>query len=441
MDHGLKFSDPAAYSRVLRRAHELVISGVPRPEIPELLASSWRRSMALGISPDQHSPRHLHDVSEVLELRREHRLQQVMPALSELLADDSSDGRHLLVLTDATGEILWRVGSAQVLRRADRLEFSEGADWSEAGIGTNAISEALVTGRPVQLFSAEHLVRTHHEWACTAAPITDPSTGRLLGVLDVSGPLESLTADTLRMVRCAVSMAEALLKTSDGGASLGAPSPPPASRQPCRTGTAVRPSAAVDTLELLGDQPAAVFRNGSRVPLTLRRAEILALLDSRMQGWSAEELAYELHGDAGIAASIRTEMFRVRSLLGDAIASNPYRLEERLAGRSDAGRVLRLLRGGNVAAALEAYRAPLLSRSGNMAVQLLRDRLDLALGAAVRASTDPALIIRWLSTDMGSADTQAVEALGKLVGRSDARYLSFSAGAAAAAANLAIGGT
>ena len=60
MDHGLKFSDPAKYSRVLRRAHELVISGVPRPEIPEPLADSWRRSMALGISPDQHSPRHLH---------------------------------------------------------------------------------------------------------------------------------------------------------------------------------------------------------------------------------------------------------------------------------------------------------------------------------------------------------------------------------------------
>ena len=44
MDHGLKFSDPAAYSRVLRRAHELVISGVPRPEIPELLASKGKGS-------------------------------------------------------------------------------------------------------------------------------------------------------------------------------------------------------------------------------------------------------------------------------------------------------------------------------------------------------------------------------------------------------------
>lgn len=103
------------------------MSGVPRPEIPTGLADSWRRSMALGISPDQHSPRHLHDVADVLELRREHRLQQVMPAQHDLLADDSSSGRHLLVLTDARGEILWRVGSPEVLRRAGRLEFTEGA--------------------------------------------------------------------------------------------------------------------------------------------------------------------------------------------------------------------------------------------------------------------------------------------------------------------------
>jgi hypothetical protein len=423
LDYGLRFSDPAKYSRALRRAHELVISGVPRPEIPNDLADSWRRSMALGISPDQHRPRHLHDISDVLELRREHRLQQVMPALNDLLADDSSSGRHLLVLTDARGEILWRVGSPEVLRRADRLEFSEGADWSEAGIGTNAISEALVTGRPVQLFSAEHLVRTHHEWACTAAPITDPATGRLLGVLDVSGPLDTISADTLRMVRCAVRVAESLLRTPDGGVSLGASSSVRASRQPVR-----RPGDAVSSLELLGDRPAAVFADGSRVPLTLRRAEILALLDSRSQGWSAEELAYELYGDAGTPQAIRTEMFRVRSTLGDAVESNPYRLAAGLAGCSDSGRVLRLLHEGRVAGALEAYRAPLLSRSGALAVQLLRDRLDLAVGSAVRASGDAGLMVRWLTTDMGSTDFEAVEALGGLVGRGSARYLSFRAG-------------
>jgi hypothetical protein len=221
------------------------------------------------------------------------------------------------------------------------LEFSEGAEWSEAGIGTNAISEALVTGGPVQLFSAQHLVRTHHDWACTAATITDPLTGALLGVLDVSGPLDTISADTLRMVRCAVRVAESLLGTSDGGASLGAWSTVRASRQGAR-----RPDVAVARLKLLGDSPAAVFAKGSRVPLTLRRAEILALLDSRAQGRSAEELAYELCGNTGTPQAIRTEMFRVRSMLGNPVESNPYRFVAGLARRSDSGRVLRLLREG-----------------------------------------------------------------------------------------------
>jgi hypothetical protein len=318
-----------------------------------------------------------------------------------------------------------------VLRRADRLEFSEGADWSEAGIGTNAISAALVTNRPVQLFSAEHLVRTHHEWACAAAPITDPLTGKLLGVLDVSGPLDTISADTLRMVRCAVRVAEALLGTPDGVKSLGASSPVRASRQVVR-----RPVAAVESLELLGDRPAAVFRDGSRVPLTLRRAEILALLDTRSQGWSAEELAYELHGDAGTTAAIRTEMFRVRSMLGDAVESNPYRFVAGLTGCSDSGRVLRLLHEGRASEALAAYRAPLLNRSGALAVQLLRDQLDLALGSAVRSSGDAGLQARWLSTDMGAADFEAVEVLGRLVGRGHARYLSFRAGTSDTGRNL-----
>lgn len=77
--------------------------------------------------------------------------------------------------------------------------------------------------------------------------------------------------------------------------------------------------------------------------------------------------------------------------------------------------MLRLLREGLVAEALEAYTAPLLSRSGVLAVQLLRDQLDLAVESAVRGSGDAGLLARWLSTDMGSGDVAAVEGLGQLV--------------------------
>ena len=417
MDYGLRFSDPARYARTLRRAHELVISGVPRPEIPASLADSWHRAMALGISPDQHSPRHLHEVSEVLELRREHRLQRVMPALHELLADDSRSGRHLLVLTDASGEILWRVGSPAVLRQADRLEFLEGADWSEAGIGTNAISEALVTGTPAQLFSAEHLVRTHHDWACTAAPIRDPFTGDVLGVLDVSGPIESVTPDSLRMVRCGVRLAEELLKSA-GAPTIGAmPGRPPAT-------PAARASRTPHTLTLriLGDKPTAEVDGGAPLALTLRRAEILAMLASRSSGWSGEELAYELYGEDGAAASVRTEMHRIRGLLGTVVEPNPYRFTAGVKVETDASMVAAHLRAGRVADALALYPAKLLTRSANFAIELMRDELNEAVGASVRARGEADLVLRWCSTDMGAADSAAAAVVERVVGAGDPRF-------------------
>jgi hypothetical protein len=89
--------------------------------------------------------------------------------------------------------------------------------------------------------------------------------------------------------------------------------------------------------------------------------------------------------------------------------------------------VLQPLREGRFAETLKAYTAPLLNRSGVMAVQLLRDHLDLAIGSAVRASGDAGVLVRWSSTDMGAGDTQGVEALARLVGIGDTRYLAFPA--------------
>lgn len=79
---------------------------------------------------------------------------------------------------------------------------------------------------------------------------------------------------------------------------------------------------------------------------------------------------------------------------------------------------------------LEAYNAPLLSRSGVHAVQLLRDQLDLAVASAVRSSGDAGLIIRWLYTDMSGGDFAAVDALRRLLGHGDPRYLAFRASSA-----------
>jgi hypothetical protein len=412
----LRFSSPLEYARALRQAHEATISGRPDPYIAPSLVSSWQRSLALGIDPDRHRPVHRHEVSEARRLGADHRLAAVMPALSQLIADETTDGRHLLIVTDHLGEVLWRIGSRHALRQADSLEFVEGADWSESGVGTNAISEALVTGTPAQLFSAEHLVRTHHDWACTAAPIRDPFTGDVLGVLDVSGPIESVTPDSLRMVRCGVRLAEELLK-STGAPTIGA--------LPGRRGLV--PAAQTSrtpqtlTLRLLGDRPTAEVDGGAPRALTLRRAEILAMLASRSGGWSAEELAYELYGEDGAAASVRTEMHRIRGLLGNVVEPNPYRFTAEVRVETDASMVAAHLRAGRVADALALYPAKLLTRSANFAIELMRDELNEAVGASVRASGEADLVLQWCSTDMGAADSAAAAVVERVLEAADPR--------------------
>lgn len=421
----LRFSAPAEYARALRKAHEATVSGTPNPHLSPSLVKSWQRSLALGINPDQHRPIHRHEVSEARSLSAGHRLASVMPALSQLLADETATGRHLLIVTDHEGEVLWRVGSKQALKLADSLEFVEGADWSESGVGTNAISEALVTGAPAQLFSAEHLVRTHHDWACTASPIRDPLTGEVIGVLDVSGPFESVTPDSLRLVRCGVRLAEELLKSATPPVGAGA-----SSGQAAASAAAGRSEAGVRsqlTLRLLGDAPSAALDDGAPRPLTLRRAEILALLASRTQGWSADELAYEIHGDAGTAAAIRTEMHRIRSVLGNVVEANPYRFSSAVRVVTDAAQVAGHLRDGRVAEAFAAYRAKFLNRSANLAVGFMRDELNEAVGASIRASGDAGLMLQWCSSDMGSWDTAAAATAATLLGPQDPRCQLVSA--------------
>jgi hypothetical protein len=338
-----------------------------------------------------------------------------MPVISQLLADETTDGRHLLVVTDHDGEVLWRIGSRHALRRGDSVELAEGADWSESGVGTNAISQVLVTGTSAQLFSAEHLVRAHHDWVCTAAPIRDPFTGDILGVLDVSGPIESVTPDSLRMVRCGVRLAEEMLK------SAGIPR---AGSSASRTQAAVARARGADrtlALRILGDKPTAVVDDGAPLALTLRRAEILAMLASRSRGWSADELAYELYGEDGAAASVRSEMHRIRGLLGNVVEPNPYRFAAGVKVETDMSRVADHLRAGRVSEALASYPAKLLTRSANFAIGLMRDELNEAVGASVRASGRSDLIMQWCSTDMGAADSSTAAVIERVVGASDPR--------------------
>ncbi len=92
------------------------------------------------------------------------------------------------------------------------MNFVEGALWSEAGAGTNAIGTALAADHAVQVHAAEHFSEVVHDWTCSAAPVHNPEDGRLLGVIDLTGRMTAAHPQTLAAALAAASAVEADLR-------------------------------------------------------------------------------------------------------------------------------------------------------------------------------------------------------------------------------------
>ncbi|KAA0918709.1 helix-turn-helix domain-containing protein [Dietzia sp. ANT_WB102] len=311
----LRFSDPGTFAARSIRAHELALAGGMPTDVDSRVLHAWRRSGDAGICPDQQLPASVLARDEIAEARARTPLRHVADDVVACLADTSAAGRHLVVLSDVRGRVLWRAGSPQALRRADSIAFAEGADWSERGIGANGISLALDVGTLTHATAGEHYVRAHHGWTCTASPIRDAHR-RVIGVLDVSHPLRFSCAETVSLVRCGVRLAETLLAARNPD-ELRTPTPGSDDPAPAET------SNPVTSIRLLGWRPAVIRADGTSVSLTPRRAELLALLASR-EAWSARALSEALYDDGAATTTVRGEVRRLRQLTGLSIGSQPY---------------------------------------------------------------------------------------------------------------------
>jgi hypothetical protein len=204
----------SAQSERLRRQHDAVLGGSRPPAGPPrpVVSASWSRSLQASVDPDRSGPPVVYGPDEIHDVRSAHPLAAVLPILRGALAPSVDAATQLMIVTDVDGHILWREGHPAVCAAADRVLLAEGTRWSENAIGTNAMGTALATRAPVQIFSAEHLVRAYHAWSCAAVPLRDPDTGRLIGTLDVSGREEGFHPALTGLVAAAAGLAEAHLR-------------------------------------------------------------------------------------------------------------------------------------------------------------------------------------------------------------------------------------
>ncbi|MGV9322336.1 GAF domain-containing protein [Streptomyces sp. NPDC003660] len=382
--------DAPRTARMLRQVREATLAGRRAPMAPRpVIGQSWERVLRGGVDPDRDVRSGLLTAEEVRRRREESPLRHVLPVLREGLLSVADAARHIMVVADAESRVLWREGSPSVLRRADGIGFEVGADWREEVVGTNGVGTPAVVRRPVQVFAAEHFARSHASWTCAGAPVTDPRDGRLIGVVDISGPLETMHPATLAWVESVARLAEARLRELhldslerlrsvaapvlarlDGRAlvvdrdgwsaavtgmpyvrrvALPKPLSPGRRLLPVLGACAVEPLAGGWLLRASAEPPGAggagrlvldLSRPERRLltvseaggtwsrELSGRHAELLYLLTAQRTGRSAAGLAEDMFGDASRTVTVRAEMSRVRRYLGTLLLHRPYRLRE-----------------------------------------------------------------------------------------------------------------
>ena len=393
----MKSADERAATRLsksaLRALHDRFVAGrgdssfLDSTPVRRIVVDSWRRSLATGVDPNRGGGQTSPAAVALERLRSAHPLGLALPVIRRLLIDDAIGSGVVVAVTAADGTLLWVDGDRLACRKAESMDFVPGADWSERGAGTNAPGTALALDRELQIRGSEHFCRSVQVWNCTAVPVHDPTTGALLGAIDLTGGASIASPQTLALLRAtglAVENHLALLRSS-------APQPTVSSEARLTVLGAERP-----TWRVAGATPTV---------LTGRHADILVLLDRHPEGLSADHLAVLLDDRDLDVVTIRAEMSRLRRVVGERlIASRPYRLTEPIA--SDVGDVFDAVRRGDVAAAMRCYAGALLPQSVSPAVARLRTELSSTLRAAVFAANSNVHLANWLKLPEARDDRQ-----------------------------------
>src|ERR1700677_4523460 len=198
-------------SRSAREAHARLLEGGEPSGVRDMVADSWLRSIAAGINADASEPPITLEGHELGDYRAEHPLSRIFPLLYDVLGRAAEECDSVMAVADEHGQLLWVCGPPGVLRRAEAISFVEGAQWDEEHAGTNAPGTALRLDAPVTIKAMEHFVLPVQQWSCAAAPIHDPVSRRILGIVDITGGEDIGSPQTIAMIRAAARMAESEL--------------------------------------------------------------------------------------------------------------------------------------------------------------------------------------------------------------------------------------
>nr|WP_031481805.1 SpoIIE family protein phosphatase [Streptomyces bicolor] len=322
------------------RFRELFLQGEPieagvRPSI----LSSWQRSRALGLSPNQSDLPYRDDFEPDGRIVR-----AAAPVLDRL--QSRFDGSEMNIsVADASGTVLLRrFGKASLARSLPAFQSAPGFVFTERVAGTNGIGLALAERQLIRVYGAEHFAERSQGSACRALPLHDPLSGRIEGVLCLGYPRNAEDPSLETVIRRAASAIERRLlrlRSTRERALLRA-----YLNAGAETAAGVRHMIGVDQL-------ASVLRPQERAVLLEKAAELI----SRAQRGAVD---VALPGDRRITLMSRPmrSASGVEGFAVEAVLPGPPPLADAIPHQVDEPSVLSLARALSPAPALSLVTPP-----------------------------------------------------------------------------------
>ncbi|PZN33711.1 MAG: sigma-54-dependent Fis family transcriptional regulator [Proteobacteria bacterium] len=174
-------------AEVMRFVHGTGADVADRELHSTAIGDSWRRCV-LDYSLDPASrctPVVLDQRALTERLARHAELVQIASAEIDWLYEYIAASDYALLLTDASGVVLYERADPNLRSTLRAANLIVGADWSEQQAGTNGIGTCIAVKHPITVHRDEHFHACHISLSCSGAPIHDPA-GALVAVLDAS---------------------------------------------------------------------------------------------------------------------------------------------------------------------------------------------------------------------------------------------------------------
>ncbi|AUX87732.1 transcriptional regulator [Acinetobacter sp. ACNIH2] len=355
------------------------LSPLHAEQLGQSIASSWQRSASAAIPKDRMAAPINHQHRRGLNGALEHALQLCTEDLKHIAQQSSM----VIAVGDIGSTIVWSASSHQMQRAAESVHFVEGGQWREELVGTNALALSLKTQQSSCVFSNEHYMTSIQDWVCYAAPIIDPYSKQLLGVIDLSTTWKNHNSlGLLAAERCSSIIQSALLEYQKQQLFIRAFAVP------------------------------QILFNGKALVLTPRQIEILAILALCPQGLTLDTLHQALYGERKVSVgTLKAEMSQLRDILGGMLGSRPYRLLVNVD--ADFLQAEQALDAGYLETALRLYTGVFLAKTESPFLCAWRDCLESRLSDAIFKANETDVLLKHVAHFPEAID--AVERLIELM--------------------------